>query len=181
MRIVFLFLVLMGSTLGACAQDAQLKPITGFDAQRYMGRWYEIAKYPNTFQARCESGVFADYSLSSDGSVAVENSCTTFAGKAMVAKGLVKFTGDTDTASLKVRFAPAWLSWLPFVWGDYWVIDLDSHYRLAAVGEPSRKYLWILSRDKVVDDQSYARLLDRLEAMGYDTHRLMSSKIDASK
>jgi apolipoprotein D and lipocalin family protein len=71
-----------------------------------------------------------------------------------------------------VRFAPAWLSFLPMVWGNYWVIDLDTDYQLAAVSEPSREYLWILSRTPQVEPAIYAALLDRLKAAGFDTGRL---------
>ena len=71
-----------------------------------------------------------------------------------------------------MRFAPAWLSFLPFVWGDYWVVDLDESYQLAAVSEPSREYLWILSREPVVESAKYAALLSRLKAMGLDINKL---------
>ena len=72
-----------------------------------------------------------------------------------------------------MRFAPAWLSFLPFVWGDYWVLDLDPDYRLVAVGEPSREYLWILSRTPTVDARAYSELLERLAARGFDVDRLV--------
>jgi apolipoprotein D and lipocalin family protein len=71
-----------------------------------------------------------------------------------------------------VRFAPAWLSFLPFVWGDYWIVDLDGAYELAAVSEPEREYLWILSRSTVVNETRYAALLGRLTAMGLDVGKL---------
>jgi apolipoprotein D and lipocalin family protein len=76
---------------------------------------------------------------------------------------------------LKVRFAPAWLSWLPQVWGDYWVIDLDDDYQLAAVSEPSREYLWVLSRTPRVDANTYNALLKRLSAQGFDLSKLERS------
>jgi apolipoprotein D and lipocalin family protein len=71
-----------------------------------------------------------------------------------------------------VRFAPAWLSWLPMVWGNYWVIDLDPGYRLAAVSEPSREFLWILSRTPTVDAAAYQALQGRLQAKGFDLSKL---------
>jgi apolipoprotein D and lipocalin family protein len=74
-----------------------------------------------------------------------------------------------------VRFAPAWLSWLPQVWGDYWVIDLDDDYQLAAVSEPSREYLWVLSRKPTVDTNTYNALLKRLSAQGFDLTKLERS------
>ncbi|MDV7400615.1 lipocalin family protein, partial [Arthrospira platensis SPKY1] len=80
--------------------------------------------------------------------------------------------GGENSPKLKVRFAPSWLSFLPMVWGDYWVIDLDPSYQLAAVSEPKRKYLWILSRSPTVDPHVYEALIQRLEKMGFDTEQL---------
>ena len=93
-----------------------------------------------------------------------------------MALGLARQIGGTQSARLEVRFAPAWLSWLPWVWGDYWIVDLDDRYDLVAVSEPSREYLWILSRSPVVDPSRYAALLARLSAMGLDTGRLEKTK-----
>ena len=69
-----------------------------------------------------------------------------------------------------------WLSLLPFVWGDYWVIDLDADYQLVAVSEPRREYLWILSRSQTVDPARYAALLDRLRGMGFSLERLQLTR-----
>jgi apolipoprotein D and lipocalin family protein len=69
---------------------------------------------------------------------------------------------------LEVRFAPNWLSWLPFVWADYWVIDLDPGYTWAVVGEPDRDYLWILSREPAMDRVLFEQIKARAIAMGYD-------------
>jgi len=76
---------------------------------------------------------------------------------------------------LEVRFAPAWLSWVPMVWGNYWVIDLDPAYQLVAVSEPSREYLWVLSRTPTVDAAAYQALLGRLQAQGFDLSKLERS------
>ena len=80
--------------------------------------------------------------------------------------------GDATSSKLEVRFAPAWLSFLPMVWGDYWVIDLDPSYQLVAVSEPKREYLWILSRSPKVDPAAYDALLARLSGQGFDLQRL---------
>jgi apolipoprotein D and lipocalin family protein len=77
---------------------------------------------------------------------------------------------------LQVRFAPAWLSWLPMVWGNYWVIDLDDGYQLVAVSEPKREFLWILSRTPKVSAEAYSALLERLKAQGFDLERLERSR-----
>jgi len=152
-----------------------LQPISQLDLQRYIGRWYEIAKFPNRFQRRCVANTTAEYTANPDGTVEVLNSCETGEGEMIRASGLARRVGDTGSATLEVRFAPAWLSFIPAVWGDYWVIDLDEGYQLAAVSEPSRQYLWILSRTPTVSPEIYAALLKRLEALGLNTAQLVST------
>lgn len=156
---------------GATAVEP-LQPIAALDVQRYMGTWYEIAKYPNWFQKKCVGDTRADYSLQPTGQIQVINRCREEDGSLSEAIGQARQLGPADSPRLEVRFAPAWLSFLPMVWGDYWVIDLDPDYQLVAVSEPSREYLWVLSRTPVVDAQAYARLLGRLETRGFDPARL---------
>mgnify|MGYP000019308026 CR=1 FL=1 len=148
-----------------------LQSVKSLDVPRYLGRWYEIAKFPNRFQRECVSDTSADYTLLPDGHLRVLNQCRQADGEWQRAVGLAKQVGDDQSARLEVRFAPAWLSFLPFVWGDYWVVDLDDKYELVAVSEPARAYLWVLSRSPVVDASRYAALLARLTAMGLDVSR----------
>ena len=162
---------LMVSGPGTAAAEP-LAAIAGLDVPRYLGTWYEITKYPNWFQKKCVSDTSADYSLQSDGSVKVVNRCKMADGTWAEAIGLAVQTGGPDSPKLEVRFAPWWLSFLPMVWGDYWVVDLDESYRLAAVSEPSRKYLWVLSRTPTVDAAAYRDLLKRLESKGFDLTKL---------
>jgi len=149
--------------------------IASLDVPRYMGTWYEIAKYPNIFQRRCARNTRAQYTPQADGTVQVLNRCVTESGEDINALGLAKQIGPATSPKLKVRFAPAWLSWLPQVWGDYWLIDLDDDYQLAAVSEPSREYLWVLSRTPKVDANTYSALLKRLSAQGFDLSKLERS------
>ena len=157
---------------------APLQTIAALDVPRYMGTWYEIAKYPNWFQKKCVSDTHADYSLQPDGRVQVINRCREQDGTLSEAVGLARQIGAADSARLEVRFAPAWLSFLPMVWGDYWVIDLDPDYQLVAVSEPSREYLWVLARTPVVDAQAYETLLARLQARGFDLGKLERTRQD---
>jgi apolipoprotein D and lipocalin family protein len=149
--------------------------IASLDVPRYMGTWYEIAKFPNKFQRKCARHTRAQYLAQGDRTVQVLNRCLTESGEEINALGLAKQIGPSTSPRLKVRFAPAWLSWLPQVWGDYWVIDLDDDYQLAAVSEPSREYLWILSRTPTVDANTYNALLKRLSAQGFDLAKLERS------
>lgn len=174
-RLLIAIALSCGLSMALSASRAPLSPIASLDVPRYLGRWYEIAKFPNRFQKQCASNTSAEYTLLSEGKVRVLNRCRKSGGEWDSAEGLATQVGDSQSARLKVRFAPAWLSFLPFVWGDYWVVDLDDRYELAAVSEPAREYLWILSRTPVVDEQRYAALLLRLKAMGLEVDRLEKS------
>ena len=178
-----LFLSALAAPFTANAQErgnasAPLETIAALDVPRYMGTWYEIAKYPNWFQRKCAQGTRADYRLAEAGQVSVTNRCRTADGETIEAMGLARQIGPVTSPKLQVRFAPAWLSFLPFVWGNYWVIDLDEAYQLVAISEPGRDYLWILARTPTVDAGAYDALLARLAARGFDLKRLERSKPD---
>lgn len=165
----------------AQAQSADITPppleaIASLDVPRYMGTWYEVAKYPNWFQKRCIANTSATYAIQPNGMLQVLNRCQKEDGSMSEALGAAKQVGNANSPKLEVRFAPAWLSFLPFVWGNYWVIDLDPQYQLAAVSEPSRKYLWILSRTKTVEPKAYEALLQRLKQQGFNLDAIEISK-----
>ncbi len=157
------------------ATPAPLPPVSTIatlDVPRYMGTWYEVAKFPNRFQAKCVANTRARYLAQTDGSVQVLNSCVTADGSTIDALGRAIQVGATTSPKLQVRFAPAWLSWLPQVWGDYWVIDLDADYQLAAVSDSKREYLWVLSRTPQVNDKAYGALVERLKAQHFAVQKL---------
>jgi apolipoprotein D and lipocalin family protein len=160
------------SARAAAVAESPLRTIVALDVPRYMGTWYEIAKYPNRFQRKCISNTRAEYTSQADGSVQVLNRCTREDGGVDEALGQARQVGDSRSPKLEVRFAPAWLSFLPWVWGNYWVVDLDPEYQLAAVGEPTREYLWILARTPTVNARAYEELLVRLEKQGYDSRKI---------
>ena len=154
------------------AELQAVKTIPSIDVARYLGTWYEIAKFPNWFQLKCLSGTNANYQLKEDGNVRVTNRCKVEGGEMAQAIGTARQIGGATSPKLEVRFAPDWLAILPFVWGDYWVIDLDPQYQLAAVSDPRREYLWILSRTPKVNKKSYDDLLLRLVAQQFDLSQL---------
>ena len=154
------------------APPEPLQTIARLDVGRYLGTWYEIAKYPNRFQRQCVADTSALYRLRDDGQLDVINRCRQANGEVAEAVGRARQDGPADSPKLKVRFAPAWLSWLPMVWGNYWVIDLDADYQLVAVSEPSREYLWVLSRTPTVEAGVYQALLGRLREKGFEVGRL---------
>jgi apolipoprotein D and lipocalin family protein len=149
-----------------------LQTIERIGVGRYLGRWFEIAKYPNRFQRQCVADTQALYRPRDDGQLDVINRCRQANGEMAEAVGRARQIGPADSPRLEVRFAPAWLSWLPMVWANYWVIDLDPGYQLAAVSEPKREYLWILSRSPTVDAGAYQALLARLREKGFDLSKL---------
>ncbi len=150
-----------------------MEVVPSIDLQRYVGTWHEIARFPNTFQRKCAGDVTATYTLLEDGTIKVVNRCRQADGETTEAVGKVRrMSDDEPNSKLEVRFAPAILSFLPFVWGKYWVIDLAADYSYVVVGEPSREYLWILARSPSLDAATYAGILERITRQGYDTSRL---------
>jgi len=136
------------------------------DLERYQGRWFEIARYPAPWQRCCAKNTTAEYALRRDGSVVVENRCTTAAGRVIVARAVATVADAATNAKLKVKFNP----FLPA--GDYWIIDRDAEYRYAVVGEPRRRFLWVLSRTPSLDDATFAHIRARLTERSYDPQRL---------
>lgn len=162
--------------LTACAHsttEAQslppLQAVESVQLPRYLGTWYEIASYPQRFQKGCLATT-ANYTLRDDAKIRVVNRCRKggFDGEEDVARGLARVVDAETNAKLEVSF------FRPF-WGDYWIIDLDPEYRWAVVGHPGRDYLWILSREPTLPEDTYAGILDRLQAQHYDTSRLVET------
>lgn len=164
------------TTLQPAAARAQTPPavraVPFVDLDRYAGDWFEIARFPNRFQRQCLGDVRATYSRRPDERVDVVNRCRTAEGETE-ARGVARIVDDQTFAKLKVRFAPVWLSWLPMVWGDYWIVGLAPDYSWAVVGDPGRDYLWILARAPHLDDESTARARAAARDNGFDVDRLV--------
>ena len=140
--------------------------VPSVDLARYAGRWYEIARLPNSFQKKCAGGVAATYELRPDGNVTVINECRKASGEITRAKGTAKVADKQSKAKLKVTFL-----W-PF-YGDYWILDLGPNYEYAVVGDPKRRYLWILSRTQQIDDALYQGLLAKMANQGFEVSRMI--------
>ncbi len=160
-----------GSVL-AQSKAAKLKPVSGIDLKRYEGQWFEIAKYPNRFQKQCIANTTATYSLKKNGRIEVVNRCVKKDGTGETAVGEAKIADKSNNAKLKVRFAPGFTSFLPFVWGNYWVIDIADDYSYSVIGEPGRNYFWILARKPEMDAATYQSILRRAETMGFQPGRV---------
>jgi apolipoprotein D and lipocalin family protein len=157
----------------AVAAADEVRPVAHVDLTRYAGQWFEIARFPNWFQKKCAGDVAVIYTLNEDGRLTVDNRCRNAAGATERAVGVARLaTNDGSNSRLKVRFAPAALSFLPFVWADYWVIALADDYSHAIVGTPNRDYLWFLSRTPAVSPELYDQLVQAAATQGFDTTRL---------
>jgi apolipoprotein D and lipocalin family protein len=150
------------SCAGTVKSNSPLTVVESVDLQRYLGKWYEIASYPAWFQKGCTAST-ADYRLLPDGKIQVVNRChkDSLDGPLKESKGKAEVVDTATNAKLKV-----WFFW-PFK-GNYWIIDLDPDYQWAVVGEPSRKYLWVLSRTPSLDEATYQEIIERLPQKGYD-------------
>jgi apolipoprotein D and lipocalin family protein len=151
-----------------------VRSVASVDLQRYAGRWYEVARFPNRFQKACQGAATAEYELLADGGIRVVNTCSAADGRTVRAEGRARLADKHGpTSKLKVRFAPGFLSFLPMVWGDYWILDLTDDYTAALVGTPDRKYLWVLSRTPELDEATYQRMIATATAQGFDVSRLI--------
>ena len=156
------FIMLNGCSILFPPQYPPLETVSSVDVNRYTGTWYEIASLPFSRQEGC-SCTKAEYELMENRDLKVTNSCMQ-EGELSVANGKAFVVEGTGNAKLKVQF------FWPFK-GDYWIIDLAPDYSYAVVGVPSRKYCWILSRTKTMDDQLYAEILGRIKEKGFDISR----------
>ena len=172
-RLLFLITALAP---GADAEEARMTPVPALDLHRYAGTWYEIARLPNPFQTKCAHSVVVRYAVRPDGRLDVVNECVEKDGRTSRAAGVARLADPKGPPSqLKVRFAPAFLSFLSAVWGDYWVIDLAPDYTYAVVGGPKREYLWILSREPRMPEPLYAEVLARAGRF-YDVARVVRTE-----
>lgn len=160
----FLFLSFM--LFASCNQSQTLQTVPEVDLKKYSGRWYEIASYPQRFQQGCHCTT-AEYTLSDEGYVIVENRCNkdSIKGKVSYIKGKAFVEENSGNAKLKVQF------FWPFK-GKYWIIDLAQDYRYAVVSEPGMDYLWILCRKPSMEETDYQDILGRLKKSGFDLTRL---------
>ncbi|WP_347217532.1 lipocalin family protein [Chryseobacterium sp.] len=172
-RIIFIVLLSFGlfSSLSSCSSmPEKAQPVNKFDVNRYLGTWYEIARFDYRFEKNLDNAM-AQYSLNADGSVKVVNSGYNFKKNEWVSvNGTAKFRGDKNTAALKVSFFG------PFYAG-YNVIALE-HYKYALVAGKNLDYLWILSREKTIPENIKQDFIIKAQKIGYDTSKLIWVKQD---
>jgi apolipoprotein D and lipocalin family protein len=166
---VFVMFMISSTVFAAYTAESrrnELEVVQSVDLSRYVGRWYEISRLPNRFQKKCLDSVTAEYAMRPDGKIEVINRCRKASGEYATAKGKAKIVDKKTNAKLKVTF------FWPF-YGDYWILDLGENYEYAVVGEPGRKYLWILSRSPQMDEALYQQLLRKMAARGFKTELMI--------
>lgn len=170
--LIIAFLLGLILLFNSCASIPQkAKALENFDVNRYLGTWYEIARFDFRFERDIDN-VSAQYSLNKDGNVNVLNSGYKYKKeKWEKANGRAKFRGSKDIAALKVSFFG------PF-YAAYNVIALDENYKYALVAGKNLKYLWILSRTKDIPEEIKTNYLKIAQQIGYDTSKLIWVKHD---
>ncbi|CBW27401.1 putative exported protein [Halobacteriovorax marinus SJ] len=170
-----LITLLLVSCSTSSARHLPLDTVNYVDLSKYLGKWYEIARYEQKFQKDC-TAVTANYSLKENGEIEVINSCRKFTptGELKTAKARAWITDDETNAKLKVQFFLRSIR-IPLFAGDYWILELDDDYQYAIIGDPSRKYLWFLSRTEKIDSDLYEYLIKRAEEMSFDTSKLIKT------
>ncbi len=136
------------------------QPRVSVDLDRYVGTWFELARYENSFERGCENTT-ATYTRRPDGLIGVTNRCMVD-GRERIAEGRARVIEGSGNARLKVSFFG------PFFFGDYWVLDRADDYSWAIVGEPSGRFLWLLSRTPEPTPATRQTIESRARALGYD-------------
>ncbi len=161
----------------AAAAPPPLVALPALDVSRYMGVWYQVAWFPNRFQKQCVADTRATYRLLPQGRIEVLNRCRQADGTIDEVLGIARPAGSViegnllKPAQLEVNFLPDWLRWLPVGWGSYWVLQLGPDGRYAVIGEPTREYLWVLSRTPQLAAADESAIRSGLQQQGYNLSR----------
>lgn len=150
--------------------ENEVQTVTQVDLNRYFGKWYEVARFEQSFQKGCGS-VTAEYSPRGNGKVNVLNTCKYESGKVKRAKAIASVADKKTNAKLKVSFVP-FLNRFGLFAGSYWIIGLGKDYEYAVVGGPDRQYLWFLSRTTKISEEKFNELKDIAEGQGFDLSKL---------
>lgn len=158
------------------ADPPPLATVPRVEIDRYLGTWHEIARYPFGIQDRhCARDTTATYRALGDDRIGVVNRCIKADGSVYAVDGTAWILDASSNARLEVSFLPAWLRLLPIGRGDYWIIALAPDYSWVVIGEPRRRYLWILARSPQLPRATYDSIVAQLPALGYEPSRLMPS------
>ncbi|MBL7670172.1 MAG: lipocalin family protein [Bdellovibrionaceae bacterium] len=144
------------------------------DLDKYVGRWYEFAAIPQSFQKQCVGNTTAEYGFANNNLISVVNSCDTKTGERSVAEGRAKVVDLNSKSKLRVTFVN-FFGWQFALGGDYWILGIGENYSYAVVGSPGRDYAWILSRTPEMSSTQISEVNQILVSQGYDTCKLIST------
>lgn len=170
MRSLTIILFIFIFSLSSCQNHAQMidkKTVTNVDIEKYMGTWYEIARFPHSFEKGLV-GVTATYTLKENGKIQVVNQgyLNSFEGKRKIANGKAKIPNPDDPGKLKVAF-------FLFFYADYYILELEENYQWALIGSSSDNYLWILSRTPQIEEETLQFILGKAKQRGYNLDKLI--------
>ena len=169
-------LVGLGMATMAYAQTKPLHVVEKVELDKYLGVWYEVARKPMYFQNKCDRDVSATYTLNENGNIAVDNRCYAQDGKLNQSSGEAFVQNAPFNSKLKVSFLPESIRWLPVGRGDYWILKIADDYQTVLVGEPKRKYMWVLSRSAQPDPAVVKEYLDYAQSVGFDLSDIIHTK-----
>ena len=173
-KILLLLLLFVSSQSFAVSQVQTAKYV---DINSYLGKWYEIASIPPSFEKQCVKNTTAEYSMADAGLLKVLNSCETINASRSSAEGRAKIVDKESNAKLKVTFV-RFIGWIFAFSGKYWILDVAPDYSYAVVGDPSRHYAWILARTPSVSDAVLDSAERVLSDQGFDTCKLFTTVQD---
>lgn len=165
MKSLVLILLVIFSFTSCTSKYEPLNTVKKVELNKYLGTWYEIARYEHKFEKDCKN-VTATYNLKKENEIEVINQCTNINTSEKKKATGVAFAKDETFSKLRVSF------FRPF-YGDYWILMLDENYKYAVVGAPSREYLWILAREKTIPDEIKKSILKKLPTLGFPTNKLI--------
>ncbi len=159
-------IILAAMSVQVMASD--VKPVEKLDMDKYLGTWVEIASIPQFFQRKCVRDTKATYSAAENSLIKVENVCTRDDGAREKAEGRARRVDAESAAKLEVTFLELFGEYRFWVSGGYWVIALDANYQWAVVGHPSRRFGWVLARERRLSPVALAEIIGRIKSQGYD-------------
>ena len=168
------FLILLLIACHSLAARSEIPTAHFVDLNRYVGKWYEVASIPQSFQKQCVANTTAEYSFAEKGLIKVLNSCDTKTGKRDSAEGRAKVVDTSSNSKLKVTFVKI-ITWVFAFGGDYWILDVSPDYSYALIGAPKLDYAWILSRTPSLEKTTFIEIESKYKALGYDTCQILTS------
>ena len=158
------------ATMAYSKTNESMKTVEKVELDKYLGVWYEVARKPMFFERKCAYNVTATYTLNENGNIVVDNKCADQDGDLQQSLGEAFVVNAPFNSKLKVSFLPEGVRWIPVGRGDYWILKLDEDYQTVLVGEPRRKYLWVLSRIPNPKKEIIHEYLNYAKSWGYDIH-----------